>query len=197
LVRVVDLLLGRDHQDSVLARVNLATRLFEKGVVQEVKPMLEEIESDFRAAASRDVDSASIVEVMGFLIEAHSLLGAADRASKLLEELTESPGREPWRLDETQREALRKLGGGGEAAGARPTYEEALASLKLVESEATSSVEDRLEALVITISLHPQRRGEDYKLLLQRLASQVKKVNRDIVGDDLSFPLAEAFITLA
>lgn len=74
-VRVVDLLLGRDHLDTVLAGGNLATRLFDKGVVEEVKPMLEEFESDFRAAASCDVDPASIVAVMGFHIEAHSLLG--------------------------------------------------------------------------------------------------------------------------
>lgn len=197
LVRLMDLLSGRDHEDAVLARVNLATRLLEKGLVEEAKPMLEEIETDFRAAASREVDPASIIAVIGFLIEAHDLLGAADHATKLLEEFTESPGREQWRLDEAQREALRKRRGGSDAAGARPTYEEALAAWEQVESNAASSVADRLATLVMAISLHPRHRGEDYELLLQRLTAQVEKVNRDQVGDDLFFPLAEALITLA
>jgi hypothetical protein len=190
LVRLVDLLLGRDHEDAVLARVNLATRLLEKGGIEEVKPMLEEIESDFRAAASREVDPASIVTVMGFLIEAHELLGESDRAAKLLDELTESPGSGQWRLDEAQREALRKLRGGAGAAEAGPTYEEALAAWERVGAKSAASVADRLAALVTTISQHPRHRGEDYSLFLQRLAGQVEKVNRDSVGDDLCFPLA-------
>lgn len=197
LVRLMDLLVGRDHEDAVLARVNLATRLLEKGLVEEVKPMLERIESDFRAAASREVDPASIVSVMGFLIEAHDLLGAADRSARLLEELTEAPGREKWRLDEVRREALRNLRNGVGAGGVRPTYEAALAAWDQVESDAASSMADRLGALVMAISLHPRHRGDDHAMLVSRLADEVRKLSHDPIGDELVFPYAEGLVTLA
>lgn len=202
LVRLVDLLSGRDHEDAVLARVNLATRLLEKGLAEEVRPILEEIETDFRAAASREVDPSSIVAVMGFLIEAHDLLGAADRSKKLIEEMTESPGRERWRLDEPAVEALkrrRKSGSAGtlDPAGQRPTYEEALATWEEAESDPATGQADRLAAHVAVVSLHPQHRGGDYEKLLTRLAERVAAIDREEVPDELSLPLADALLILA
>lgn len=202
LVGLLDLLRGRGDQDTVLARVALATRLLEKGNVGEATALLAEIETDFRAAAAREVDREAIVAVMGFLIEAYDLLGAPDRATALLEELTESPGRERWRLDEAAVGALKQrrksaAAGGSDPDDGRPTYEEALAAWEAVESDPATGGADRLAALVAVVSLHPRHRGGDYEKLLGRLAEQVAALDRGEVSDELYLPLADALLTLA
>ncbi len=200
LIRLTDLIRGREHQEAALARVKLAGFLIQANAGTEAAPLLDEIERDFRAAAGREVDPDAIVAVMGFLVQARIALGDGEAAKVLLDELLESPGR--WRLDEARRkelESLRDPGGarGRPGAGDRPTYEEALARWEQIESDPSATTATRLAALVEAIFVHPGRRGADYDLLLGRLAAQVEPIDRTRVDDDLYLPLADALLTLA
>lgn len=199
LVQLTDLIRGRAHEEAALARVKLADFLLRTNQAGEVAPLLDEIERDFRAAAGHEVDRDAVVAVMGFLVRARSALGDAAAATKLLDELLETPGR--WRLDETRRKELESLRGGGATRQPgeeeRPTYEEALAHWEKVESDPAATTARRLEALVATVFLHPKRRGDDYDLLLKRLAGRVEEIDRTRLDDALCLPLADALLTLA
>ncbi len=202
LVQMADLVHGREHEESALARVLLASLLLQADQAGEARPLLAEIERDFRAAAGREVSPDGIVATMGFLIRAHRTLGDANAAEALLSELLESPGRERWGLDEARRgelETLRNQGaetGPGEG-GEELDYEEILAALAEVETNPSAPLVERLHLLVGAISRHPNRRGPEYELLHRRLAERVEGLPTEAEDDRAALTFAEALLTLA
>lgn len=200
LVQLADLIHGRSTEEAALARVKLAAFLLQSNQAAELPALLDEIDRDFRVAATREVEPDAIVEVMGFLVKARTALGDGAASKGLLDELLETPGR--WRLDEARRKEIESL---RDEAGAmvppgeqeRPTYEEALALWEKTESDPVATTAQRLNALVGTVYLHPKHRGEDYDLLLQRLGERVAAIDLKQVDDALYLPLTDALLTLA
>lgn len=195
------LLRGRAHESTVLARVLLAKWLIERGPGEAAKGLLTEIEVDFRAAAGREVDPATVPAVMGFLVQAHRALGNPAAADAILRELLDPPGSEGWKLGEegrTQLETLRREGGLPPGAQASPpTYDEILAALAEAEEDPGTPAMRRLELLAAAVSVHPRRRGPDYEKLLERLTDRIEEIDRRTLDDSNYLSYADALLTLA
>ncbi|MCB1204479.1 MAG: CHAT domain-containing protein [Verrucomicrobiae bacterium] len=202
LIALSVLLHGRAHESSVLAKVLLAKWLIEGGRGEGAKGLLEEIEEDFRSAASHEVDPATIPAVMGFLVEAQRVLGNPGAADSILRELLDPPGSETWKLNEEGRarlESLRKEGAATSphAGEARPSYEEVLAAMVEAENDPRTTGIRRLELLSAAVSLHPRRRGADYEKLVEQLGKRVAETDSSSVDESTYLSYADAVMILA
>jgi len=174
LAELSELAHGRAHGTTATFRVTLATLLLEQGRAEEVRDSLPGIERDFREAAQRGVDPASIYPVMGFLANAHAALGDAGRAEALFAELLDEPGSRSWRLGEEDRERLgdlrARLAGG---AGPEEAYREALAAFRELDADPLAGSWERLEALNEAVFLHPTGEGEELDALFADLEGRL------------------------